>query len=159
MGAIHDLAVQVTRQAARAVAGNLRAMPPEKQTWSPLDAGRTALSLVQECAVMNRYFAGILRDRKAPEFNWAEYQAACNALETSEKALAELEKATDELVREICAFPEGELATMVRMPWGEGFTVPFQAVMFMPYWNMTYHQGQLAYIQTLYGDREMHGMD
>jgi len=31
-------------------------------------------------------------------------------------------------------------------------------VMFGAYWNMTYHEGQIAYIQTLYGDRAMHGM-
>jgi hypothetical protein len=25
-----------------------------------------------------------------------------------------------------------------------------------PRWNFNYHNGQIAYIQTLYGDKEMH---
>jgi hypothetical protein len=40
------------------------------------------------------------------------------------------------------------------MPWGAKMT--FAELLFLNYWNLVYHQGQIAYIQTLYGDREMH---
>lgn len=108
---------------------------------------------------MNGYFATIIRDRKAPEWNWDAYTAACAKLDTAEKAIEGLQAATEELCAEIQAVPESDLECRVNLPFAEGFSATLREIFFFPYWNMTYHQGQLAYIQTLYGDMEMHGMD
>ena len=42
------------------------------------------------------------------------------------------------------------------MPWGDGMTETLANVMLHHFWNIVYHEGQIAYIQTIYGDREMH---
>ncbi len=156
MSSVLTMAAEMTKHSARHIAANLKAMPPDKQVWRPLDAGRSALSLAQECAVMNRYAAQTLLDRKAPPFDFSQYEAACAALDTADKALAELDAATSHLVEVILDFPEEDLETRIPMPWAEGFTMSFLEIVLMSYWNMTYHEGQMAYIQTLYGDTEMH---
>jgi uncharacterized damage-inducible protein DinB len=157
MNPVQTMIAEAVRNASQALAANLKAMPPDKQVWQPLDVGRSALSMVQECAVMNRFLANVLRDRKVPAVDHAQQSAAFAALDTPEKAIAELEAATAELAQAIEAFPEAHLQDTIELPMHNGMVVPFQRAMFMPFWHMTYHEGQIAYIQTLYGDKEMHG--
>lgn len=156
MNIVQQMAIEQARKAAAAVASNLRAMPPDRQTWKPMDAGRSALEMVQECAVLNRFFAAAIRDGKAPEWSWDAYKAETARLDTPDKAQKALEEATDELATAIEGVAETSLDQIVSLPFGEGFAVPMRDLLFFASWNMTYHQGQMAYIQTLYGDREMH---
>lgn len=156
MGTVQEAAARMNRYAAEMLARNLNAMPPDKQTWSPLDKGRAALSQVQECAVINLFFATILRDMAVPEMSWTEYEAECAALDTQEKAVAALAGSVETLVSAIEGFSSERLAESVTLPFGGGMPMTFEEVMFAGYWNMVYHQGQVAFIQTLYGDSEMH---
>lgn len=155
MSEIQSAAARMSRAAAETLAANLEAVPAEKQDWRPLDAGRSALSQVQECAVINAFFAAILRTRAVPEM---EYEARTAALGTAEKALAALRASGAELGEVIEAFPTEDLGGTIVLPFGPGMTMTYGQVMFAAYWNMTYHEGQIAYIQTLYGDTAMHGM-
>lgn len=41
-------------------------------------------------------------------------------------------------------------------PWNPSGSKPIAECCFHPYWNMVYHQGQISYIQTLYGDFDEH---
>jgi hypothetical protein len=157
MGTTKQVAAKVTAKATETLVINIEAIPADKQDWKPLDAGRSALSQIQECAIVGPFFAAILRDKAVPEMKDGEYEAACAKLDTVEKAVAALREGTGKLVAAIEAFPEDCLGDTIRMPFGPGFDATFEEIMFMAYWNMTYHEGQLAYIQTLYGDRDMHG--
>jgi uncharacterized damage-inducible protein DinB len=157
MSTTKQIAARMTANAAENLKINLEAMPADKREWRPLDAGRSALSLIQECAVINGFFARILHEGKAPEMKWEEYQAACAQLDTADKALSALMASTAELTAAIESVPEERLADEVTMPFHEGMVMTMEQIMFAAYWNMTYHHGQLAYIQTLYGDYEMHG--
>lgn len=151
------IATKMTLKAVEDLRANLEAMPPDKQVWRPLDCGRSALDQVQECAVINGFFASILRDRTVPDMDWGAYKAACAALDTPEKALAALDESGKALQAAIEAFPDNKLADSITLPFAEGMVTTFAEIMFAAYWNMTYHTGQIAYIQTLYGDTEMHG--
>ena len=157
MSTIKQIASSMSLKAVEDLRINLEAMPADKQDWRPLDLGRSALSLVQECAVINGFFATILRDQAVPAMDWGAYKAACAALDTPEKATAALTESGTALAAAIEAFPEDRMAETVTMPFAEGMVMSFAQVMFTAYWNMTYHTGQIAYIQTLYGDNEMHG--
>lgn len=157
MNPIKQAAARMTGNAAENLRINLEAMPADKQVWRPLDAGRSALELVQECAVINGFFASILRDQAVPDMQWDAYKAACAALDTADKATEALTANADQLVAAIEAFPEDRLEASVTLPFHEGMVMTFAQIMFAAYWNMTYHTGQIAYIQTLYGDNEMHG--
>jgi hypothetical protein len=154
---IKQMAVQMNRSAIDNLVINFDAMPADRQDWQPLDLGRSALSQVQECAIINPFFAAILNTQAVPAMENEAYAAAKAALATPEAARAALAASADTLQAAIEAFPEEKLGETVTLPWGEGMVMTFGQIMLAPYWNMTYHQGQISYIQTLYGDKEMHG--
>ncbi len=58
-----------------------------------------------------------------------------------------------ELIR---SFPEERFRETQWLPFNGGREHTYLEMMEFPRWNLTYHLGQIAYIQTLYGDREMH---
>ncbi len=157
MTTIKPAASSMSITAAENLRINFEAMPGDKQDWKPLDLGRSALDQVQECAVINGFFTGILRDQAVPPLDWGAYKAACAALDTPDKATTALTDSAKALAAAIEAFPEDKMDDTVTMPFAEGMVMTFGQVMFAAYWNMTYHTGQIAYIQTLYGDNEMHG--
>jgi len=107
---------------------------------------------------MNLFVAEAVRERRARQWTWDWYHAECAALETPEKAIAALQASAAELTAAMQSLTDDQLQTEVALAFGPGMQVTVQQMLFFPYWNMTYHQGQLAYIQTLYGDREMYGM-
>ncbi len=157
MSSTKQAAAMMTAKASENLAANIEAMPADKQDWKPVEGTRSALSQIQECAVINPFFASILRDRAVPEMKPGEYEATCARLDTVKKAVGALSEATKGLVAAIEAFPEELLGDSITLPFGPGLPMTFEQVMFAAYWNMTYHQGQIAFIQTMYGDHEMHG--
>ncbi len=63
----------------------------------------------------------------------------------------------EKLAEVILAVPDSALDDVISLPFAEGMTMSRAEVMMMTYWNYVYHTGQVAYIQRLYGDVEMHG--
>ena len=154
MATIQEHAATVTEQAAQGLKRLVEAMPADRQTWRPLDEGRHALDQIQECAGANAMFAQALTQRAFGDFDPATIERHRAEMATMDKALAVLASATAGLVAAIRAFPDADLGKTITMPWGEQAT--FADILLFAYWNMTYHYGQISYIQTLYGDRGMH---
>ncbi len=154
MSTVQQVAAQLTKQATDSFASVVKATPPEKQEWKPLDAGRTVLAQAQEVAAVTAFFTKIIVERAVPAFDGA-YERAMAELDTMEKALAALDANTADLLAAIEAFPDAELTATVTMPWSP-VPATLECVLLMNYWNLVYHYGQISYIQTLYGDREMH---
>ena len=152
---IQTIAANGTREVAAGLERTFLAMPADKQTWKPLDAGRSALEQVAECAVINGWAAQIFRDRVMPELNTGTYQGACAALDSADKAVAALRANTESLVSAIESVPDDALGVQIQFPWDDRPGTLAEA-MLMAYWNLTYHIGQVNYVQTLYGDKQMH---
>ncbi len=139
----------------------LLALPEEKRQWSPLEKGRTALDQVAECAVTNKYIAVIIECACVPngrENLTPETRAALNDAEAwnSEKAglardtdtvTAALQENTRRLIDAILAAPTASLDTEVKLPWEK---TALSSVIAYPWWNMSYHEGQINYIDTLH---------
>jgi hypothetical protein len=151
-----ETAVQLIREATNALVRTARAMPEDKAAWSPLDQGRTALNQIAECGQLSRYTVHVLTHREMPPLDMEAYARAVAEQDTLDKAIAFLQSGVDELVAAIEVFPESELGQTVTLPFGPGITKTMDEMMVMTYWNMTYHLGQINYIQTLYGDKQMH---
>jgi hypothetical protein len=155
MPTIQQLAAKLNRDVAAGLKRNAAAMPADRVSWKPMDVGRSALDQVAECALIARFGAGLLTDRTTPQMDMEAFQKARAELDTVEKAAAALDAGTDALCAAIEAFPAADLDKTIQLPWfGEPST--FAEIMFLSYWNSVYHVGQIAYIQTLYGDKEMH---
>lgn len=155
MPGIQELAAKINRQAAEGLARNVRAMPAEKQIWKPLDHGRNVLDQTRECTAINFITADILRSMAMPEDFSAEYARHCAGVETTDDILELLIASGAALASAILDFPCEELDKTLKLPWDETPS-SFAEIMVMPYWNTAYHIGQTCYIQTLYGDTEMH---
>lgn len=156
MQIVLETAANATREAAEALARNLRAMPSERQTWRALDTGRSALEQVAECAVINLWMADVLQARAVPPMDADRYARLKAEYDTVEKALLGLEASAAAVAASIEVFPEEHLRDTVEMPYRPGVQQSFASLLFAAEWNMVYHYGQVAFIQTLYGDREMH---
>jgi hypothetical protein len=147
----------LTRYANAYLIRVVRAMPQERRTWRPMDEGRAALDQVMECAQVADWFARILATQDAeflsPGFLESE-RAARSSVQTIEGAEAALNASSERLFAALAAVPAEVLDQTVEiMP---GWSDTLANVMFMPLRNLWYHIGQVNYIQTLYGDRQMH---
>jgi len=130
-------------------------VPADKLTWAVNDAGRTVMSQMQECAVLSGWSAKVIADKKMGPMGdeqWAEYQAACDALDTLDKCEAALLAGTAQTVEAINGVNDADWDVVVELPWGPK-TVHELATYAL--WNNTYHLGQINFIQTLYGDKDM----
>jgi hypothetical protein len=144
-----------TREVANGLERTFLAMPAEKQVWKPLDQGRSAQDQIAECAVINAWSAQLFRDRVVPPLDGEAYAEECAKLDTAEKAVAALRAGTEALASAIESLPDEALGNELQFPWDEKPCTLADA-MLTAYWNMSYHIGQTNYIQTLYGDQEMH---
>jgi hypothetical protein len=130
-------------------------MAEDKVIWSALEEGRTALDQVAECALICESLLDVIPTRQMPDFTpemVAEYEASKKAM-SMDQAVHRLRAATSALGDLIGAFPDGELESTMKF-WGPE---PWRMVDVLGYhnWNMTYHVGQINFIQTLYGDKQM----
>lgn len=123
-----------------------QATPADKQTWKPLERGRTVVDQVAECAMINTGSAQMVADRAWPDVDMAQWRQTQAALDTLDKAVAQLQAGTAALTAAIRATPDDALGVEITLPWA---TCSLAEVFLMPLWNMSYHEGQINYIQTL----------
>lgn len=150
--------IQMTEKAGQEFLLNVRAMPADKLTWKPLDTGRSALDLLQEVAQSASYVIPILETRQVPEFNpemFAGLMAERQSWDTVEKCEEVMRANHARLFEIIRNFPDEDLKQTVHLPFAGGFDQTMAEIMSYQYWNLSYHLGQVCYIQTLYGDTEM----
>lgn len=120
----------------------------ENASWSPLDKGRSALDQVAECALIAGFAAGIIQSKEVPPVDWAAFETAKQGLAADATAtLAALAAKTGELTAVLEGLSAEDAAFEVTLPWGEVVTLAGLAD--VVYWNNTYHEGQINYIQTL----------
>ena len=149
---VQQLTARQTQHAARDVIAAAKATRPDKVTWEPLEQGRTVLAQVIECGMANLKWANILRT-----FTYSnlppELRASFADIDTLTTATARVEATAQELVGVLLAVPDERLDTEIETEWG-----PYNVAeaCLHAYWNMIYHEGQINYIQTLYGDKEEH---
>ncbi len=156
MPTVQEIAANLAKKQASSLSQAVKASPEEKCGWKPLDNGRCMIDQVVECGGLNFFASQLLQTREVPPIDPSMLDTLKQQNDTSEKALALLEGGTDALVAAIQAFPTEHLDDTITLPFGGGMTKSFAEIMFMAYWNMAYHEGQINYIQTLYGDKDMH---
>ncbi|MEP6756769.1 MAG: DinB family protein [Chthonomonadales bacterium] len=155
MPTVQQLAAELNSGIIDGLIKNARAVPADKLAWKPLDLGRSVLNQIAECAVITKWVIKLIESRDVPELSNEGYADSVAALEDVNAAVAALESAKVELKSVIETFPSEHLDDQVTLPF---FPDPmtFAAIFYIPYWNNTYHIGQICYIQTLLGDTTSH---
>jgi hypothetical protein len=152
-----DRVICLIEDAGRDLFRNARAMPEDKLEWKPSETARTALDQIQECAYTPLIFIPILVNRASEPFDMAKFEEM-RAIRRQWTTIDECERVfwenTNKLFDVIRQVPDTDLDVQVQMPWGS--SEPLATVLLIHFWNLVYHQGQISYIQTIYGDREMH---
>jgi hypothetical protein len=118
---------------------------------------RTPYDLAYEVAKVNRRIAVRMSGGDPGPWEPTEGWTVAPA-EMNDKAHMQSELATTaaELLAAWDRVPEGELHRTIPLP--NGSTSPID-LMFMSCFHTSYHAGQLNYVQTLYGDDQMHWSD
>lgn len=135
-----------------------RAMPEEKLSWRCADTSRTVLEILQECAQSVKWPQALSSPGGGPPD--ADAYAKALAERESWTTVDACEKAAQdnwvEAKEYIQNYPEDDLDRRIDLPFAPGLTLSVAEILASPYWNMTYHLGQINFVQTMYGDREMH---
>lgn len=155
-GAVQHVAATLIEKAAADLAAELRSMPEEKARWRPGPDARPALEQVVECSLANIMWSNILRTHAHSCLRDGVAARAHGSLDTVEKAAERLLASAAALAEVIRGLDPKHLGIIVSFPWKPENGRPLAECCFHPYWNMVYHQGQVAYIQTLYGDLDAH---
>jgi uncharacterized damage-inducible protein DinB len=156
---LQEFMIDVTRAAAAEAFQYAKAVPVDKLEWKPLDAGRSVLDICRELAVCPTWCQDIIESKEFPEYTPEAMEAAKleqQAWKTVEDCEAECNRRLEKLFAFFAAMPDERLEEKKWLPYSGGREHSMREMMDYPRWNFTYHLGQIAYIQTLYGDNEMY---
>jgi uncharacterized damage-inducible protein DinB len=129
-------------------------MPEDRIVWHPEtegNSGRDALDQLVECAYLNEWAAAAFRNGALPNFDGDDYKAQKDAKRNKAAALRWLKEGTYALADAVAAFPASKFGDKLTNPFSQQETTWAEFADFF-YWNNIYHEGQVNYIQVLYGD-------
>jgi len=148
---IYEWQATAIEGAAGALAHWIGTTRPDRLDWCPKaeeeSNTRSALDMVKECVGINRMLAGLLKGSPPPadsghHGNTPDFASGADAQEqliASAKELADVVRSLD---------PDA-LGRTYQTPFG---ALPGAFLIQLPAMNMTYHGGQVNYMQRLYGD-------
>jgi len=134
-------------------------VPADKLEWKPLDSGRSVLDMAREIAKTPDWAGDTISSESAPEWNEDAFAAQKLEMETwltVERCQVECLARLDRFYVLVRSLSDEDLKKTKWLPYDGGRDFTYAEMLDYPRWNFNYHLGQVAYIQTLYGDREMH---
>jgi uncharacterized damage-inducible protein DinB len=145
---------EAIEQSAETLIKDISYIPEDKMDQSPMGCARSPLDFLVECAGFTGLVtkAVLKEDSSMPsEDEIKQFQAMFN---TREKAVGLLKTNTDQLVAAVRNMDEAELSREVPTYWGS--VIPLSKMLYIVASHNAYHDGQVNYIQCLYGDGAMH---
>ncbi len=95
------------------------------------------------------------KSQEGGEGDWEKLGAARQQWDSIEKCEKAAEQNFEKLYAVMRECPDARLKETVWLPYDGGRDFTIEEVMDYPRWNCNYHAGQIAYMQTLYGDKKM----
>lgn len=151
--------IDTTKAAAADAFKCARAVPADKMDWQPLELGRSVLDQCRELAMCPSWARSIILDEAQPEWNEETFDAIKKEQEqwrTVDDCEAECNRRLEALFDVFRNLSDADLKKTKWLPYDGGRDFTMAEMMDYPRWNFIYHVGQISYIQTLYGDKEMH---
>ncbi|MBS1714613.1 MAG: DinB family protein [Armatimonadetes bacterium] len=148
-----------TQKAADEAFRYAKAVPDEKVAWKASDTSRSVLQLCQEMALCGKWAAEIIEDKPMPEWSeetQAKVQQEMDAFPDVDACKAECDRNLKALFALFSTLSDDDLKRTKWLPYDGGRDFTVAEMMDYPRWNFTYHLGQIAFVQTLYGDKDMH---
>lgn len=151
-----ELIIDMTKSALESLTRTAKAVPEEKQTWEPMEIGRSVQDQLAECVQVAGWFERVLSEKSAAFFTRefiVEERRVRQAM-TSAEIDAQMIPSHERLFKAIQGLSESDLDRTIS--FRPGYEPTLREVCYFPLRNLWYHFGQVNYIQTLYGDTEMH---
>src|SRR5579862_8542521 len=136
---------------------DLSFVPADKLTWRPTPTAKSALEIAAHCAGYSGAFASIIRAGRFPstveEFR-DPIQSAIESIMTLEQAQTMLRKGIADTIEALDTVKPEQIGAMIEAP-ALGRT-PFKFFLNLPAMHLENHDGQIDYLQTCWGDLEVH---
>lgn len=147
-GHLQNFLAASTLHVAESLSKAFLSLPKERRAWPAGGSARTAADQLAECVVINNGVAeGILDPATAANYDMAGFKAAIQELAGDLAALpGALAESARKLALAIETVPDESLDTEIELPWGKW---KMSQLMGHPYWNMSYHEGQVNFISHL----------
>lgn len=151
---IQDYVATNTQQAAEEAFRYAKAVPADKLDWAPGGSARSAIDICRELAVTPTWTIDTI---EGTETETQEVQRALmESLKTVEACEAEYKKRAVKMTEMFKSMPDSRLEETKFLPYDGGRDFTVAQMMDYPRWNCNYHLGQIAMIQLMLGDKEMH---
>ena len=152
MTTIQQQASRMTREALAALFSAARHVLENKRDWTPMGEARTVQGLVYECAMTTPFyiaaaqgkikeFAALVPD-EAMQSLWQRRAEEASTLEGTE---AVAQETFAELCQALEAVPAERLDDRQPHPMDPSRQVTTADLLFLAYWNLVYHTGQINY--------------
>lgn len=124
-------------------------LPEDKRNWAP-EGSRSAMNQLAEIAAIGQTMGGYIRAQHVPNIDFAAYQAGLEALiaagaEATKKVILDSLPDLQDAIRNT---PEEDYPKAVESPFGP---MTVRRMVTYPYWNVTYHTGQIYYLCSILG--------
>ena len=150
MASIIEMAKGGTMRQAELIVKDTKYIPEERFAFCPAGCAKTAKDILAEIARGNLMLGGAISGA-APDEGFNKRVDQASTLEALGKLVIE---SAERACQVMDALSEADLDREVTMPWGAKFRIG--EAIFLPISHMTYHDGQINYIQTLLGDAKFH---
>lgn len=153
-----EFIIEETQHAFEEAFKDAAKVPEDKLDWKPLDTGRSVLDQARELAKCPDWAIELCGDGPAPDHSeeaMAKAKAEQAEWKTVDDCRREFNKRAVAYYEFVKNFPSDKLEKTMFLPYDGGREFSFKEMLSYPLWNATYHQGQINYIQTLYGDMSM----
>ncbi len=135
---------------------SLSHVPADKVTWSPAPTAQSALQIAAHCAGFSGGFASVIRDRRFPstvEAYLGPIESTVKSIATVEQAETVLRKGIADTLAALDTVEPDQIGSMVDLPQGQ---IRFTFFMTIPAIHLFGHAAQIDYLQTCWGDQEVH---
>jgi len=153
---IQDHIVAVSRESADEFFRYALAVAEDRLDWQPEQIGQSVLSMAREIAVTPEWAMSVLTDKASTDEERSANAALMKSWKSIEQCQAEFGPRFEVWAEYVAAIPDEELSGTKWLPYNGGRDHTILELLEYVRWNCAYHVGQVAYIQTLYGDKALY---
>jgi hypothetical protein len=148
MSAIQEMTKNATMQYTEMLLKDVTYIPQDKWDWHAPEAGTSVREILTTCVNANVMLAAAIKGEKQKEIKVST---------DSDALIKQVLDTAKEVCQAIDSLSDKDWAGTRTMPWGK--EVPTSAATLLPAGEMSYHDGQINYIQLLLGDTKFHWME
>lgn len=146
MHPLHGLAGQMT-WAGKNTAYNLGFIPEDRLAWKPAPTANSALEIVNHIC---GFIVPMIAVARGGEFKHSDDFRPATDLKSAQDLVT---RCSADYAAALLTVDPSRLGGQTELPFG---TFPTPQALSMPVVDLIHHHGQIAYLQTLLGDTEMH---